>query len=63
MMPFKLTYWKENFKFGGYHFNLGGTIYYMVELPWWLSWEGIYLQCRRPEFNPWVGKIPWKRAW
>ena len=21
------------------------------------------LQCRRPEFNPWVGKIPWRRAW
>ena len=19
------------------------------------------LQCRRPEFNPWVGKIPWRR--
>ena len=24
-------------------------------LPWWL------LQCRRPGFNPWVGKIPWSR--
>ena len=21
-----------------------------------------YLQCRRPGFNPWVGKTPWKRA-
>ena len=21
------------------------------------------LQCRRPEFNPWVGKIPWRREW
>ena len=21
----------------------------------------ICLQCRRPEFDPWVGKIPWKR--
>ena len=21
------------------------------------------LQCRRPGFNPWVGKIPWRRAW
>ena len=20
------------------------------------------LRCRRPEFNPWVGKIPWRRA-
>ena len=21
------------------------------------------LQCRRPGLNPWVGKIPWRRAW
>ena len=20
-------------------------------------------QCRRPGFHPWVGKIPWRRAW
>ena len=25
--------------------------------------ERIYLQCRRPGFNPWVGKIPWRRKW
>ena len=23
----------------------------------------ICLQCRRPRFNPWVRKIPWRRAW
>ena len=23
----------------------------------------IHLQCRRPGFNLWVGKIPWRRAW
>ena len=23
----------------------------------------IYLQCRRPEFSPWVGKIHWRRVW
>ena len=27
-------------------------------LPWWLRWQRICLQCRRPGFNPWVGKIP-----
>jgi len=27
----------------------------------WLSQERIPLQCRRPGFNPWVGKIPWRR--
>ena len=21
------------------------------------------LQCKRPGFEPWVGKIPWRRAW
>ena len=29
----------------------------------WLRWWRICLQCRRPEFDPWVGKISWKRAW
>ena len=23
----------------------------------------IHLQCGRPGFDPWVGKIPWRRAW
>ena len=22
-----------------------------------------HLQCGRPGFVPWVGKIPWRRAW
>ena len=29
----------------------------------WLRWWRILLQCRRPRFNPWVGKIPWRRKW
>ena len=35
----------------------------------WLMWErgadgeSICLQCRRPGFDPWVGKIPWRRKW
>ena len=32
-------------------------------LPWWLRWYSICLQCRRPRFDPWVGKIPWRRKW
>ena len=32
-------------------------------LPWWLRWYRICLQCRRPGFNPWFGKIPWRRNW
>jgi len=34
-----------------------------VGLPWWLRRLRICLQCRRPGFNPWVGKIPWRRQW
>ena len=33
------------------------------EAPWWLRWSRICLQCRRPEFDPWVGKIPWRKGW
>ena len=33
------------------------------ELPSWLRWSSICLQCGRPGFNPWVGKIPWRRKW
>ena len=32
-------------------------------LLWWLRWWRICLQCRRPGFYPWVGKIPWLRKW
>ena len=28
-----------------------------------LSWSRICLQCRRPGFDSWVGKIPWRRKW
>ena len=30
-------------------------------LSWWLRWWRILLHCRRPGFDPWVGKIPWGR--
>ena len=32
-------------------------------LPWWFKWLRVCLQCGRPGFNPWVGKIPWRRKW
>ena len=31
--------------------------------PWWLRWYRISLQCGRPGFSPWIGKIPWRRKW
>ena len=32
-------------------------------LPWWFGGLSIWLQCRRPGFNPWIGKILWRRKW
>ena len=29
----------------------------------WLSSKESACQCRRHGFNPWVGKIPWRRKW
>ena len=34
---------------------------YDLGLPWELGWYRIHLQCRIPGFNPWVGKICWRR--
>ena len=30
-------------------------------LPWWLRWQRVHLQCRRPGFDPWIRKIAWRR--
>ena len=35
----------------------------LLGLPWWLSGKESACQCRRYRFNPWVGKIPWRREW
>ena len=32
-------------------------------LPWEFSGKESVCQCRRQGFNPWVGKIPWRRKW
>ena len=34
-----------------------------VGLPWRLSGKESICQCRRPRFDPWVGKISWRKAW
>ena len=36
--------------------------FYKVRLSW-LRLLGICLQCRSPQFDPCVGKIPWRREW
>ena len=30
-------------------------------LPWWLSGKESACHCRRCRFDPWVGKIPWRK--
>ena len=35
----------------------------VLGLPRWLSNEESACQCRKCGFDPWVGKIPWKRKW
>ena len=32
-------------------------------LPWWLSGKEPACQHRSLRFDPWVGKIPWRRKW
>ena len=32
-------------------------------LPWWLRLLRTHLQCGKPGFDPWVGKIPWRKEW
>ena len=39
------------------------TRYTIKGLLRWLSGRRIHLQCRKRRFSPWVGNIPWRRAW
>ena len=40
-----------------------GMCHWTHGLPRWLSGRESTCQCRRCEFDPWVGKIPWRRNW
>ena len=35
---------------------------HITQLPWWLS-KNPLSQCGRDSFDPWVGRIPWRRKW
>ena len=37
--------------------------YLSIGLPRWHNDAEPACQCRRPGFNPWVKKIPWRRKW
>ena len=48
------------------HITLGELISIAQEkraLASWLSGKEPTCQCRRHEFNPWIGKIHWRRKW
>ena len=34
-----------------------------IKLRWWLRHWSVCLKCGRLGFDPWVGKIPWRRKW
>ena len=36
---------------------------HLLGLPRWLSSKERICQCKRHGFNPWVGKIPWRKKW
>ena len=42
-----------------YHFHFQS----ILGLPWWLGSKEFTCQCRTQGFNPWIGKIPWRRKW
>ena len=43
--------------------QMGSTYIRNKWLSWWLSGKESTCQQRRCVFNPWVGKIPWRRKW
>ena len=53
-------FWKRNRKRGFFDLSPFDWLYW---LPCWLSGKEPTCHCRRLGFNPWVGKIPWRRAW
>ena len=46
-----------------HHQNYLGVFIKHVGLPKGLRQWKICLRCRRPGFDPWVGKTPWRRKW
>ena len=57
---FRNMFWKRNRKRGFFDLAPFDWLYW---LPCWLSGKEPTCHCRRLVFNPWVGKIPWRRAW
>ena len=56
---------REEGRSAGFH-RLNDLIWHSVDntgFPWWLSGKESICQCRKLRFDPWAGKIPWRRKW
>ena len=51
-----------DFLFLGSKIIASGDYSLEIRLSWQLSQLRIFLQCRRPGFDPWVKKIPWRNG-
>ena len=51
-----------DFLFLGSKITANGDYSLEIRLSWQLSQLRICLQCRRPGFDPWVKKIPWRNG-
>ena len=58
MIRFKLVYSITNWQFYLFYF----TVWFCFCRKLYTYMYRVNLQCRRPGFEPWVGKIPWRRA-
>ena len=65
----QMPYWLYRVSGNGYHRLIPQRAYNFVEKytssrpPLWLGSKEPACQCRRHRFDPWVGKIPWRRKW
>ena len=46
-----------------FYFNQVQLIHYFFDFPGGSDVKSVCLQCGRPGFDPWVGKILWRREW
>ena len=43
--------------------SISNEYYLICGLPWWISDKESACQCRGCGFDPWVGKMPWRKKW
>ena len=68
LLPIKITGWQALASLAPptglpwYHTELSPRLETRL-VTWWLRRWSVCLQCGRPKFESWVGKIPWRRKW